>query len=260
LSFKLLWILLLIMVNLTFVGTPMSSASNAGGQDKKLIELAPGVYDVPIVLPPSLEPRREEFRQDFIAAQKRLREFATKNGWEHLTDAPFVKQAEIYDTKAGYDGRVYALSPNLQGKPIPKTFSAGIEDDVFFAVSPEICDENFPEGKEPDSYIKLITHELAHRLHVRILNGNEDKMGPIWFFEGFAVYAADQYVAHPPDLTEADIWSIVDAKDRGSYRKYKVVFSHFLKGLTLPEYVKQASEPNFTAWLRSRDKGTPGHD
>ena len=74
-------------------------------------------------------------------------------------------------------------------------------------------------------------------------------MGPIWFFEGFAVYVADQYVGSTPNLSESEIWQVVDATKRGSYPKYKAVFIHFLKGTTLSEYMKQAGEPDFTKWL-----------
>lgn len=140
----------------------------------------------------------------------------------------------------------------MKGKPIPKTFCAGIEKDIFFSVTPEIADANFPEGKEADGFIRLITHELAHRLHVRIVKGEEEKMGPIWFFEGFAVYAADQYKGNIPQLNEAEIWAIVDAKERGSDRKYKFVFEHFLKDDPLPDYMKQAGDPIFAALLRKR--------
>jgi hypothetical protein len=249
---KLFRVMVLAVIFCACVGTTMTHYSKASPHDQKPIKLAPGVYDVPLILSRSLEPRREEFRQHIITAQKNLRKFAKKHGWERLTDAPLVGQVEIYDTKAGFDQRAISFSPDLQGKPIPKTFSATVEKNILFAVTPEVCDLNFPQGQEPQSYTKLITHELAHRLEVRIVNGNEDKMGPIWFFEGFAIYAADQYVSNMPELTESEIWAIVDSKDRGSYPKYKAVFIHFLKGLTLQDYVKHASEENFSKWLRAK--------
>jgi hypothetical protein len=218
-----------------------------------LVELLPGVYDVPIVLSQSLEGRREEFRQDMIKAQARLRVFANRNGWQKLTDAPFIKQVEIYDTKDGWDNRMRQFYATDAPAEIPKTFSAAIEKEVFFSVSPEVYFANYPDGRlEPDAFIKLMTHELAHRLHVRICKGDEERMGPIWFFEGFAIYAADQLNLNKPKLTEADIWSIVDAKERGSYKKYNVVFRHFLRGMSLPEYVEKAGEQHFTEWLKTR--------
>jgi hypothetical protein len=53
-------------------------------------------------------------------------------------------------------------------------------------------------------------------------------------------------------LTDAEVWAIVYAKERGSYPKYKEVFIHFLKGVTLQEYVKQAGRDNFTQWLHEK--------
>ncbi len=217
-------------------------------------QLEPGVFQVPLSLPPSLEPRRNEFESDLVEAQKQLRVFAVKNGWEKLDAAPLMKRAEIYDTKDDYDKHVYELEPNLRGKPIPKTFTAGIEKDIFFAVSPAICDEVFPVGREKDSYTKLILHELAHRLHVRIVNGQEEKMGPVWFYEGFAVTTADQYSVVAPNLSETEIWEVAEAKQRGSYLKYRTVFLHLLQKHTLHELIEHAGSPDFVGWLKKTEK------
>ncbi|MBX9568890.1 MAG: hypothetical protein K2X77_08340 [Candidatus Obscuribacterales bacterium] len=220
----------------------------------KLIE--PGVFDVPLVLSKSLEPRRSEFRQNVIDAQKKLRAFAKSNAWEQLTDKPLIKRVEVYDTKDGWDNRLRQFYPKEAPKVIPKTFSAAIEKDIFFAVSPDVYLKNYPDGKdEPRAFEKLITHELAHRLHVRICKGDESKMGPIWFWEGFAVYAADQLNYNRPNLSEREIWNIVDAKERGSYRKYNVVFRHFLKKTdSLSDYVSRAGKPDFMQWLKKESK------
>ncbi len=217
----------------------------------KAVQIAPGVFDLPIIVPKSLESRKEEFRDDFIKAEKRLRVFAEKHGWARFTQTPIVKQVEIYDLKSEWDKRARELDPTVP-EELPKSFSANIEKDILFCVSPELYFANYPQGKdEKDAYVKLMTHELAHRLQIRILNGDEDKMGPIWFFEGFAIYAADQLNHNKPGLTEAQIWSIADAKERGDYRKYNVVFRHFLRGLSLPDYVQKAGDPNFLEWLKS---------
>jgi len=91
---------------------------------------------------------------------------------------------------------------------------------------------------------------MAHRLHVRILNGNEDAMGPIWFFEGFAILAANQFENSIPELSEKEIWSIVESTDRGSYQKYATVILFFLKKTSLKEMISHASHTHFTEWLR----------
>jgi hypothetical protein len=211
--------LVLLLVLFSMVDLPANSSEH------ELRQTAPGVFAVPLSLPKSLEPRRVEFERDLIEAQ-------------------------IYHKKDDYDKHIYELEPDLRGKPIPKTFVAGIEKDVFFAVCPEIVDEVFPQGREKDSYIKLIVHELVHRLHVRILNGQEEKMGPVWFYEGFAVYGADQLKAAAPKLTETQIWDVVNAKERGSYLKYRTVFDYFLTKHSLQELLEHAGDADFTAWLK----------
>ncbi|HEY9757515.1 MAG TPA: hypothetical protein V6C97_20270 [Oculatellaceae cyanobacterium] len=239
---------------LSFIFMVLLSVMPSAASQSEPSRVEPGVFLVPLLLPSSLEPRRAEFESDLRQAQRRLRAFAAKSGWEALTDAPLMKRAEIYDTKEDYDTHVYELEPELLGKPIPRTFTAGIEKDVFFAVSPEICDAVFPQGREKDSYVKLITHELAHRLHIRILQGQEEKMGPVWFYEGFAIYAADQYSAAAPKLAEQELWDIVETKQRGSYLKYRSVFEHFLQKHTLHELIQHAGNPDFTEWLKKTKK------
>ncbi len=219
-------------------------------------EVEPGVFDVPLSLPKSLESRRREFKGNLLEAQKRLRVLIKNNGWSDLNKTPFMKRAEIYDKKVDYDNHLYEIEPALRGKPIPTTFTAGIEQDVFFAVSPEMVDKVFPQGRENDSYIKLIQHELAHRLHVRIVKGNEERMGPVWFYEGFAVYAADQYRKAAPELTDAEIWDIVRATKRGSYIQYRTVFYHFLKQHTLKELLEHAGDADFADWLKTTEKAS----
>ncbi len=68
--------------------------------------------------------------------------------------------------------------------------------------------EIYPEGIEDKSFEKLLTHEMAHRLHIRILDGNEEAMGPIWFFEGFAIYIADQLIKPEINLSKKEMYEI----------------------------------------------------
>jgi hypothetical protein len=246
-------LLLLLMATILQSRCAASEAASIGAdvENAAAIEHLQGLSDIRFVLSASLESRREEFRQNYIHAQIRLRNFARQYGWEKLTETPFVTQIEIYDTKDGFDKRMRSFSPDETNAKIPKTFSACIEKGIFAAVSPEIYVENYADGREPDAYEKLMTHELAHRLHVRICKDDEDKMGPVWFYEGFAIYVADQLNLNRPKLSTAEIWSILDASERGSYAKYNVVFRYFLKDAPLPEYVQRAGEPGFREWLKA---------
>lgn len=167
-------------------------------------------------------------------------------------DKPLADSAEIYASKPEWDNRLREIVPEAP-KVIPKTYSAAIENGILLAVSPDVYFANYPDGKsEPYAFKKLITHEFAHRLHVRICKGNEEKMGPLWFFEGFAIYAANQLNYNPPKLTDKEIWDIANAKERGSYLKYNVVFRHFLNGRPLPTFMEESMQTDFMTKLRNR--------
>ncbi len=122
----------------------------------------------------------------------------------------------------------------------------------MITISPELYAENYPDGIEENSFEKLLTHEMVHRFHIRLLNGDEDAMGPIWFFEGFAIYAAGQFSNSKLKLTENEIWEIVNSTVRGSYKKYGFIFRYFLEKIPLNEMIEQAREKNFNTWLQSK--------
>ncbi|MCD4782370.1 MAG: hypothetical protein K8T10_00925 [Candidatus Eremiobacteraeota bacterium] len=224
----------------------------------KMIET--GIFKAPLILPKSLESKKEEFEQIILNAQRRVRRFAGKYGWKDLTDESFFDEVRIFDDKEKFDRFLLELqgmtieevlqSASMDsGTKIPKTFSGGLEKRILFAVSPDLFAMNFPEGIEEDSYEKLFAHEIAHRLHVRILDGDEDAMGAVWFFEGFAMYAVDQFSGKIPDLSKEEIREILESKKRGSYLKYNAVFRHFAKKSSLPELVKKACDEDFIEWL-----------
>jgi len=89
---------------------------------------------------------------------------------------------------------------------------------------------------------------MAHRLHIRVLNGNEEAMGPMWFFEGFALLAAGQF--ENASLKTPKIWEVVEDPQRGSYKHYSAVIRHFLKKVSLQDMIEQAGKPEFNAWRR----------
>ena len=97
-----------------------------------------------------------------------------------------------------------------------------------------------------------MAHEIAHRLHVRILNGNEEAMGPLWFFEGFALYAANQFEDSSLILSEEEIGEIIRSEERGSYEKYAFVFRYFLKKKPLEDMIEQAGKKDFIRWLEKQ--------
>jgi hypothetical protein len=208
-----------------------------------------GVYRVQWILPKSLEHSRSQFEQILLSAQRRIVRFAKKTGWEDLTKESFFDHAEIFDSKEAFDEALAKASGMSTPVQFPKTYSAALENRMLMAVSPKLYDENYAEGIEKDSYEKLIAHEIAHRLHIRILNGNEDAMGPTWFFEGFAIYAADQFKKHSSRSDAAEIKRIIESQERQSYRKYGYAFRYFARKATIKELIEHAGKKDFQKWL-----------
>ena len=206
---------------------------------------------IPVILPASLEKRRDEFEKTLAAAQKRIYEFAEGNGWSHLALESFADSFVVFDNKGAFDEAILESAGLDISTKLPKTYSAALEDRILMAVTPEIFIENFPEGKEDNYYAKLLAHEMAHRLHIRILNGNEEAMGPVWFFEGFAIYASDQLKVAGFELSDRDIWETVENTERGDYRKYGYIFRHFINKAPLDTLIRRAGGNDFTSWLHA---------
>ncbi|MGD9707196.1 MAG: hypothetical protein AB7V07_05940 [Candidatus Delongbacteria bacterium] len=203
-----------------------------------------------LILPPSLEPCRTEFEGNIAKALENVRAFAAKYGWSSHVQESFFDKVMIFDIKKNFDRTLLGLCEMDPGMVLPDSYCGALEERNLIVVSPEYYANVYPQGIEPDSYVKLLTHEICHRLHVRILNGDEEAMGPVWFFEGFAIFAADQFTQSKLKLTEDEIWSIVENSERGSYEKYSHVFKYFVNRIPLKELVINAKRKDINNWLK----------
>jgi len=214
------------------------------------IQIEYGVYDIPIQLSESLEPQHDLLHSTFLAAQRRLRDFAHKHNWETQIKEPFAKLFHVYADKTSFDHNLLKICGLDTALELPSTYCAALEQDVLMSVSPELYRTLYPEGDEESAFEKLLTHEMAHRLHIRILGGDENAMGAVWFYEGFALYAASQFEKNAPALNTAEIWDIVNDPERGSYRRYASVFQYFVGRASIQQLTKMAAKVEFLDWLR----------
>ncbi len=210
-----------------------------------------GVYAFPLHLEAALETQRAVLENHVLAAQKRLRTFAQAHEWAEHVEAPFAQSTRIYANKTTFDHDLLDLCGLDPALELPSTYCAALEQGVLMSVSPDLYRAVYPEGDEPDAFEKLLTHEMAHRLHIRILHGDEEAMGPVWFYEGFALFAAEQLTHVAPTLTETEIWEVVEMEERIDYRRYVTVFRYFLEKVPLPQLVEMAGKAEFADWLRS---------
>lgn len=207
-------------------------------------------FRIPLTLSISLEPQRAALEEMIASAYGRIVIFAEKYGWGGFVPECLAESADIYDSKYDFDRAVIHLLGLPPATTMPEKAVACLENGVLMAVSPTIYSQIYPEGIEANSYEKLIAHEIAHRLHVRILGGDEDAMGPIWFFEGFAIHAASQFENSQLALTDEAIWEVVRGRERIGYERYAAAMRHFLARIPLPEMIKNAGTEGFEAFLK----------
>ena len=213
-------------------------------------QIEDSVYEIPVQLTESLEQQRSTFQEIIIAAQRRLRSFAQKHNWHNHTQQPFAKLFQIYSDKKSFDHNLLSTCGLDTNTKLPATYCAALEQEILMSVSPDLYRSLYPDGDEKDAFEKLLAHEMAHRLHIRILNGDENAMGAVWFYEGFALYAAGQFEKNAPRLNTAEIWTIVNDPERGSYKKYASVFQYFLKKVPIHQLVENAAKDDFANWLK----------
>ena len=212
-----------------------------------------GVHSIPIELAASLELQRPLLQNTLVAAQRRLTDFALTHNWQAHVQEPFARLFHVYADKASFDHdllELCGLDPTIE---LPPTYCAALEQGVLMSVSPALYQTLYPQGDEPNAFEKLLTHEMAHRLQIRILGGNEEAMGPVWFYEGFALYAAGQFEKTAPHLTAVEVWDVVGAEERGDYRRYATVFQHFMTRAPIPQLIDMAGRAEFVDWLGQID-------
>jgi len=216
----------------------------------KIRKIERGIYQVPLFLSPSLEQCRTSLEKQLLNAQRRLRDFARHYHWEKHAEECFMEQAKIFDTQEKFIQELKNLLQLPEDFELPKTISACLEKRVLVAISSDLYKIIYPEGYEKNFYEKLMTHELAHRLHIRILDGNEENMGQIWFFEGFALFAAGQFCNDKKK--PGNVWEIITSTKRGSYQEYARVFRYFANIIPLPVLIEHAGEQDFSVWLKNK--------
>ncbi|NCB37969.1 MAG: hypothetical protein EOM80_04295 [Erysipelotrichia bacterium] len=202
--------------------------------------------NIPIILQAGLSSRRKDFVDYLLMAKSRLESFAHNYGWQHLTEKAFVDTWEIYDDKKAFDRRICEMAGMPIDTELPVTYSAVLEQRILISVTPELYRQNYPQGDEAEAFSKLLCHEMAHRLHIRILDGNEEAMGPVWFYEGFALFSAGQFEHSFQPLTKDKLLAMFSEHERGNYQHYAYAFRQLaIMAESFQEFIFWPSQPDF---------------
>jgi hypothetical protein len=245
----------LLMIIAVFVALSRSPCAGEGVER---------VFPLSVELPPSLQGEQALYEEMFATAQRRMMTCAFSHGWKEEVAHPFLVRALIFDSREAFQHEVRRRFSLPLAQAIPGSYAAIIQAGVFCGVSREIYAGQYGGAPERDYYEKLICHELCHELHIRILNYREELMGPVWFYEGFAIYGSGQFEGSIPELTEQEIWKIAESTKRMNYRNYAAMMRFFLRFAALREMVVRAGTVDFVPWLRKKvNQGKlqpgPGH-
>ncbi len=179
------------------------------------------------------------------------RAFADEHGWSKHMDDPYFKAVEVYPTQTMLWNRILQLH-GLASRPLPTDgLTAALEEDVLLIVSPTEAARVRPEYfADEDDWMRALAHEIVHRLHVRILDGDEDAMGPSWFFEGFAVLGSGQRFGLSTSYADmAEALEKGTEGGRGSYARYAGLLRTALRGTRLQTLVDKAGREDFAEWM-----------
>ncbi len=199
-------------------------------------------------------------RVQAVRALGMVRDAGTANGWTAHISEPFWDRFEVYETQAQLWDRIIALHGLPSDSPLPTSgLVAGLEKRVLLAVAPAEFARLQPGYAAGDqAWTRLLAHEIAHRLHVRVLEGDEDAMGPIWFFEGFATVISGQRLGVAVPITSLDdALEAAKFKGDGAYARYQAAVSWLAERIPLPELVAHAGAAGFESWLAQRLKMPP---
>ncbi len=228
-------------------GACASSPAQRFGSD-----VAPAGTATEVVAP---EPRTEAFEATAKEGCALIEAFARQHAWHGKMSDCFYDSVEVFSSQDELKRRLIELHDLPPTTKLPSGVVAALEKRILMAVSAdEMRRLNPAYSQHDDSWTRLLAHEIAHRLHVAILDGDEDAMGPTWFFEGFAVVASGQRLGEPltyPTAKEA----LAGAHEKAplAYRRFAAAVRYFAEKAPLAELVKRAGDEDFEAWLLSLD-------
>lgn len=206
-----------------------------------------------MTLAPQLEASREIWAAQVAEAWQVVQGFAQTHGWAQEAAEPTFDHVEIHATQAALWARVLALN-NLDATRSPAQpagLVAALEGRVLLAVTPETNRAVHPRyvGQE-DAWMRLLAHEMVHRLHVAILAGDEEAMGPQWFFEGFAVVGSGQ-VLGPPLAYHSVAQALEEVKSNEplAYRRFAAAVRYCSTLTPMAALVRHAGQADFETWL-----------
>ncbi|MDD3477555.1 MAG: alpha/beta hydrolase [Candidatus Izemoplasmatales bacterium] len=176
----------------------------------------------------------------------------------HLPEEPLenlVTTIEVFQHRNDFLDTL-AQDLDVDSSGMEDTFVGVATNQHLYLMNPSYYAKVYPEGIERQSYAKLVAHELAHLAHEKYVDHVDQDMGPIWFYEGFAVAASTQWIGQDDVLTPSQIESILTHEGRLFYRYFGSLFRVLMTKFTLTELLDMAKNNDFVIQIRDRIQKT----
>lgn len=178
-----------------------------------------------------------------------IREFAAKYGWTKFCTIFNQISVMLVPDQETLRSHLQAIG-ELEDDGPPGLVAAALSK-MIIAVEPVGVEKVRPEYLAFDKgWERLLAHELAHLLHEALVAGNERRLGPRWFFEGFACMAAGQNFGYQFDSeSSSQVLEAIKQEGREQYARFEAAVRYFCRSHDLTELVERAGYADFEEWL-----------
>ena len=187
----------------------------------------------------------DKYLQHLKQAFVRISSFLSMHKLPHVDLEDLLQEVFIFENHKQFSAKLSSVLNVAESEILPNHVGTIINKSLYI-MDQQYYSNQHPEQETNTSYQKLITHELTHQYHIFFLNGNEDHMGPVWFYEGFACSLADQFNDSKTSFSLKEIHDAMFSTKRVSYNIYKVIFDICMEEKSVLWLLHNAHKENFT--------------
>ena len=196
-------------------------------------------------LTPCAEPDRQ-------AALAIVTAFAEANGWSRHIPALSRIDVLVAPDRAALEAYLRAEG-ELEGPAPPALLATALAGRIVLAEAAAVAGLR-PEYLAVDNgWVRILAHEYVHLLHELIVGGDPARLGPEWFFEGFACVGAGQRLGRSfVGAAPAAVIAALAVEGRQRYAVYDAAVRFFAGRHGLPALIANAAATDFETWLLDR--------
>lgn len=202
-----------------------------------------------IVIPEELLPTKEQVKEQLNNAKVNIRKFAKKYGWEGYSTEIYYDSVMVFADKSLFDKTINSLSG--QNKKYSTSECVVLVERTLLLMSPEYVAEHSIFSSEEKHFEKYITYVLAKALYSSIFFNEDSLSGPLWFREGFALFAANLFLSNDVVADELSMINTIQNPGKGQYVNYSVLVQFLTDNGKLSGFVEIANEDYFNDSLVS---------